>query len=61
MAVWVAGVSGKEALFFLEKRTKTFPPWGPSHATLVRRLKMNKSLFASFSSEKEDFLLSPIR
>jgi hypothetical protein len=57
VAVWIAGVNGKEALFFFEKKNqKTFTFWGPSHATMAGRPKLDKSLFASFSSEKEALL-----
>jgi hypothetical protein len=44
-------------MFFFEKKNqKTFTHW--HGASRVRRMPMNESLFASFSTEKEDSSLS---
>jgi hypothetical protein len=46
-------------MFFFEKKNqKTFIPLGRA-AGRQRAPRPNKSLFASFSSEKEDFLACP--
>jgi len=47
-----AAVKRLESRFFLEKRTKNFHPFARSLISFARR-KWMKSLFASFSSEKE--------
>jgi hypothetical protein len=39
--------------FFEKKNQKTFTHLGSSRDGAMRRPRMNKSLFASFSSEKE--------
>jgi len=43
----------KESMFFFEKKNqKTFSPWSPARNT--NSTEIDKSLFASFSSEKEE-------
>jgi hypothetical protein len=45
-------------VFFFEKKNQKTFIHGSSYGAAIRRPQMDKSLFASFSSEKEDLLAS---
>jgi hypothetical protein len=44
----------RKDFFFEKKKQKTFANLGPGHTDAAAPQPMSKSLFASFSSEKED-------
>jgi hypothetical protein len=59
--VWRWGAAGRKVFFFEKKKQKTFALWRVPQRETPAKTSREKSLFAAFSSEKEDSSLPCLR